>query len=364
MRILHVTSALVGGGAETQLKMLMRGLLDRGHEIGVIYLTDDPDFKSREGIDCIQIPRGKRWNLWKMYQRISKAINGFRPDVLHAWLPEIMTIPATLYCRLHDIPCVSAQRRSLRHVLSWKSRLRDWSILLPHLLANSVACNFSYAKEPWLLRKLIESKSGVVIRNGFLLPKQVPAEQPDWLETDAFKVLYVGRLVEQKRVDLLVQAIAELKSQSKHVQLAICGEGACESDLRILARASGLKESQDISFMGYQSSWQSLASHFDLFVLPSVAEGMPNVLVEAMGSGLPTVATNIFEISSFVEHGKHSFLVHPNCRSDLSKAMGQLSGDQEGMQRLAKAGQALAESLSSQVMVQHYNNLYTEIAKA
>jgi glycosyltransferase involved in cell wall biosynthesis len=88
------------------------------------------------------------------------------------------------------------------------------------------------------------------------------------------------------------------------------------------------------------------------------------VLVEAMGSGLPTVATNIFEIRSFVEHGKHSFLVPPNSRSGLSKAMGQLFENQEERHRLAKAGRNLAESLSSDVMVEQYENLYAEIAKS
>lgn len=127
MRILHITSALVGGGAETQLKLLMRGLADRGHEVGVVFLYDDPDFKERDGIKCFQIERGTKLDFSGLCSRIAAAINEFAPDVVHTWLPEIMTSPAVLHCRRSGIPCLSAQRRSLRESLPLKDRVQGKS---------------------------------------------------------------------------------------------------------------------------------------------------------------------------------------------------------------------------------------------
>ena len=117
MRILHVNYALVGGGAETQLKMLMNGLVKNGHDVGVIFIKDDVSFKNRKGISFC-IPRGKKWGFLRLYKHIGEAISVFKPDVVHAWLPEFMTIPTTLYCKIHSIPCVSAQRRAYGMLLA------------------------------------------------------------------------------------------------------------------------------------------------------------------------------------------------------------------------------------------------------
>ena len=56
--------------AETQLKMLMRGLVDNGHQVGIVFFTDDINFKHREGIDFFKIPRGHKWRFWKLYKHI------------------------------------------------------------------------------------------------------------------------------------------------------------------------------------------------------------------------------------------------------------------------------------------------------
>jgi len=361
MRILHVTSALVGGGAETQLKLLMRGLADRGHPVGAVFLKDDPDFTQRAGIDCIRIDRGPKWNLPGLHKRIAAAIDAWQPDIVHAWLPEIMTIPAALHCRRQGIPCVSAQRRSLRHVLSLRSRLRDWLILIPHLLSHQVACNFAFEREPALLRAVIQRRNGAVIRNGLAITQEPPAAAPEWLRPEAFKILYVGRLVEQKRVDLLVQAVAQLRAEGLDAQLVLCGTGDAEPNLRELANAKTLRLDTDIHFLGYQPRWKALAPHMDLFVLPSVAEGMPNVLVEAMGLGLPTVATDIYEINSFVTNGKESLLAKPNDLESLRAGIATLARDAKTRESIAQQGSTLAKRMSVEHMVNAYETLYMNL---
>lgn len=184
---------------------------------------------------------------------------------------------------------------------------------------------------------------------------------PEWLRTGAFKLLYVGRLVEQKRVDLLIAATGELRQEGIDLQLAICGTGGSEAQLRELAEKNRLRLGLDVHFLGYVRSWQAIAPHFDLFVLPSVAEGMPNVLVEAMGLGLPTVATEIFEISSFVEHEKQSVLVEPNNLKSLKAAISRLYNEPRTRERIAEGGQQLAKSLSVAAMVEKYKALYREM---
>ncbi len=363
MRILHISSALIGGGAETQLKLLMRGLVDRGHEVGIVYLYDDPSLEEREGIEFFQVPRGPKMDLIGLYRRISTAIDKFKPDAVHTWLPEIMTIPGALHCRWRGIPCVSAQRRSLRHAVSFKNRLRDWLVIVPHILARSVVCNFDYAHEPWLLRKVIDKRHGTIIRNGFVKRPVSAMPAADWARTEAFKLLYVGRLVEQKRVDLLVQAVGELRESGHDLQLVICGTGPDEVALRKQALDLKLREGNDIVFLGYRPDWHSFATFFDLFVLPSVAEGMPNVLVEAMGLGLPTIATSISEISSFVKHEEQSLLVEPNNLISLKETIERLIEDTDTRKLLSANGKDLAASLSIDISIAEYVTLYQELLR-
>lgn len=361
MRILHVTSALVGGGAETQLKLLMRGLADRGHDVGVVYLYDDPSFNQRDGIRCVQIERGGKKDLCGLYRRIATGINDFNPTVVHTWLPEIMTLPAALHARRVDIPCLSAQRRSLRESLPFKDRMRDWTIALNHALATRTVCNFSFEREPLLLRTIIERRKGVVVRNAFQSPDVTATVNPSWLREHSLKLIFVGRLVAQKRVELLLQAAAKLRDDGIDVQVGLYGQGTKEGELKSLAHGLGLIEGESVAFFGYQPDWQAAAKAYDLFVFPTVAEGMPNVLVEAMGLGLPTLATNIFEISSFIQHGEESWLVEPDSAVALYQGISKLQANQTLCESLALNGQKLADSLSVDHMVESYVRLYEEM---
>ncbi len=142
-----------------------------------------------------------------------------------------------------------------------------------------------------------------------------------------FRVLSVGRLVPEKGSPILLEAIAELVRRGLDVELAVIGDGPLragleqrieEPDLAGRVRLVGAV-GQDVIAAHYQ--WA------DAFALPSFQEGLPVVLMEAMATGLPVVATRIAAVEELVQDGMTGHVVAPGRADMLASALADLAGD-------------------------------------
>jgi colanic acid/amylovoran biosynthesis glycosyltransferase len=167
--------------------------------------------------------------------------------------------------------------------------------------------------------------------------------QPITHQTGQKRLLYIGRLSAAKGVPILLQAIAAVAEQHPDLQLRIVGDGP---DRRILEiQASQLGISDHLSFVGYQSQ-DAVCCYLqacDIFVLPSFAEGLPVVLMEAMATGIPVIATSIAAISELVEDGINGYLVPPGAVESLAQRLDQLLSDAQLRQTLGQAGRLKVE---------------------
>ena len=159
-------------------------------------------------------------------------------------------------------------------------------------------------------------------------------------------LLAVGRLVEKKGLDILVEACASLRDDGCDVQLRIVGEEGDQSEpLRTLVRS--LKLEDRVEFLGGMNQRELLAEYkkADAFVLPCRVlddgdrDGIPNVLVEAMAAGLPVVSTGISGIPELITNRENGLLVTPENADDLAKTLVELHRDPELRRRLSAAGQ-------------------------
>lgn len=152
------------------------------------------------------------------------------------------------------------------------------------------------------------------------------------------KVLFVGRLAAMKGVPVLLDAFARLRTRHPDVRLVLVGDG--EDRARIEARAHALGLDARVIFAGYRSQEEVAQelSDTDLFVLPSFAEGVPVVLMEALASGVPVVTTRIAGIPELVEHGESGLLVPPGNTDRLAEAMSNLLSDADARDRMGAAG--------------------------
>lgn len=156
----------------------------------------------------------------------------------------------------------------------------------------------------------------------------------------AGRLLFVGRLAAQKGVPVLLEALARARREEPGLSLALVGDGPGRAALEAQARALGLGGA--VSFLGYRSQ-SEVAVHLaeaSALVLPSFAEGVPVVLMEAMAAGLPVVATQIAGIPELVENGVSGLLVPPGDEEALARAMLAVARSPEGGSRMGAAGRA------------------------
>ena len=157
------------------------------------------------------------------------------------------------------------------------------------------------------------------------------------------QVLFVGRLEPVKGLLVLLDAVAILRPKHPDLVLSVVGDGTLRS--RIEADASRLGLSDIVRFVGYKSQAEiaALLAETDMLVLPSFAEGVPVVLMEAMASGRPVVASRVAGVQELVHDGVTGFTVPPGDASSLAYRIDQLLEDRGLSERMGQAGRRVVE---------------------
>jgi colanic acid/amylovoran biosynthesis glycosyltransferase len=152
------------------------------------------------------------------------------------------------------------------------------------------------------------------------------------------RLLSVGRLSPEKAIPGLLEAFAEIRRQGLPAELAIVGDGPERS--KIESRIAELNLGDSCKLLGFKSSPDVLAemSRSDIFVMSSLMEGLPVVLMEALGVGLPAVAPCVAGIPEIIEHGRTGLLYVVGDWGDLATSIARLIADPELRRRLAHNG--------------------------
>jgi glycosyltransferase involved in cell wall biosynthesis len=149
------------------------------------------------------------------------------------------------------------------------------------------------------------------------------------------RLVFVGRLDHVKGLPILLDAVGGLAARHPDIHLDIIGDGPERADLQALAIKAGLTDR--VSFHGYlgQPEIRGLLAKADMFVMTSLVEGIPVVLMEAMAAGVPVVAPRITGIPELVEHGRSGLLYTPGNMADLMASITTLLNDRPFARRLS-----------------------------
>jgi len=172
--------------------------------------------------------------------------------------------------------------------------------------------------------------------------------------------LYSGRLVKNKGLELGIIAAAEVVKTNKNFLLVFLGRGELEKGIKKIAEELGLEGF--VRFEGLVNNVAEYLNASDIFIFPSLSEGMPNALLEAMACGLPVIASNIGGVIDILEDGKSGILFEAGNVLELASAMTMLLEAAALRQKLgAEARKRIVENFSIDMIAGEYIKVYRNV---
>ena len=194
-----------------------------------------------------------------------------------------------------------------------------------------------------------------------LSEKEKKIKKAQLLDNSRVCVIFSGRFIDVKGIDYLLRAW-KVVSEKTDSLLYLLGDGPLLKDMKELARALSIFEK--VVFKGHVNNIVDYLNAGDIFVLPSLQEGMPNSLLEAMACGMSVVATKIGGVEDIVKDGYNGLLVKPGDAQDLAKGILKLIKDSDMRKRLSdNAHKTILEHYSLESVVPKYLKLYKEVLK-
>jgi len=360
LSLLYLLPRLVTGGAETQAIRLAAALQARGHRVWIGVLAGGGDLEpeaERRGVRVVHFPRAWRYDPVPLTE-IAAFCRAQRVDLLHAWL-FLDGLYARLAARLAGrglkviVSAVGIEygARSLRAGLD--RALARW--------AERVAAN-----SQWMARRLerLRFPPGRTV----ILPNMLDL---DWLDAPVEPLPRppggapiagtVARLHAVKDIATFLNACARLSRRRPDLHVVVAGDGPEFRTLSRLAERLGL--APRLAMPGNVTDVRRILGVLDVFVLPSRSESCPNALLEAMGSGVPCVATRVGGIPEIIRDGDNGFLVPPGDADALAEKVGRLLDDATSRRRIGAAGAAsVRKRFAADRVLPRYEDLYRHLA--
>ena len=251
----------------------------------------------------------------------------------------------TIAAKMAKVPVVIATEMTLKDTApSSVRRIRD-KLIQPfagYFINNcdKFVVTSNYIKNEWA--RAGTDRSFEVIYPPFNLEKYDQAVRKPRVQTKfpGKRIGFVGRLSEEKSVDLLLESMIRVHKSDSEADLTIVGTGPIEQQLKSYCSKIGLDGC--VNFAGYKSNSFEALKEMDVFVLPSRSEGCPIVILEAMAMGLPVVATNVGGNPELVVDNETGFLV-PHANSDkMAQAILTLISDRERARTFGQNGRKIA----------------------
>ena len=372
IKICHLASGDLWAGAEVQLILLLSSLQRMPEfDISVILLNDGSSAAElrRRGISTTVIPES-RYSAASIVRQLVDHFSQHQVDILHThnFKDNVLGILSTL------------ARRRCRRVRTVHGRGEPFAG--PAALKMSLYRSVDHLFTRWSVDRLVAVSLDLethlagsfghqrvtCIHNGIDLERVRSSKASTELRRELnlgaqdFVVGTMGRLVPVKGLETFLRAACVIRRHKENVKLLIVGDGPLRESLQAFSRDNGLE--QDVLFLGHRDDNYDLLAMMDTFVLPSLSEGIPMVLLEALALARPVVASRVGGIPEVIEDGVSGWLVEAHHTEELAKACMALVEDQALAKRLGLAGQRrVKEQFSAQSMADRVADVYRTLAQ-
>jgi sugar transferase (PEP-CTERM/EpsH1 system associated) len=367
MKILHVIHNLNRGGLENGIVNLINLLPANEFQQAICCLDSSGEMAERitRKIQIFEMHRTP--NEFKLPFRLAKIIRGFNPDIVHcrnwnSWFDTVLAHRisggrASLVWSFHgfaDGDYFPFRRQLISKLLS---------LFTPELVS---VCKDS--GERYAVKSNIPVKRFSVLYNGVntkkfqrKLGERERARKLLNIPQDRIVLVVVASLTPIKNHDTLIDSINIIVNHYHQSPIVLClGEGALRESLE--KKINQLQLDEYIQLRGNSDKIPDYLSAADIFALPSRLEGMSNAILEAMASGLPTVANNVGGNRELVLSGETGYLCENGNPMDMADALVKLGTNRELRERMGMAArQRIEQTFSIDAMIEAYKRFYTRV---
>lgn len=346
-RVAHVIGQLTRGGAERQLTLLIRQL-DRTRFTPIVYcLSEATEPFGSEIIASGATLRVFAGSAVQRLRHLRKQLVADNIDLVHSWLFRANAYAGCVHLFDRSRPLITSARNCkvqvrYANVIAFRSSRA--------IVANSQEVADYIVHHYWAPQAPIR-----VIHNAIDTEHFRPCSAAECSRASG-PIVTIGRLVPQKNHALFLEAAEQLAQECPEAHFMIVGDGPLRPALEAQARAKGLIGR--LTFTGERDDIDAILRAASLFWLTSDWEGMPNVVLEAMASGVPVIATDVGGTRELIRSGVDGFIVAAGDAEAFVHHSRSLLMDPAVRQRFALAARAHAEEFSSTRMVQALSQLY------
>lgn len=171
---------------------------------------------------------------------------------------------------------------------------------------------------------------------------------------DAIIAVSIGEINKNKNHETIIRAIAELRDP--RIYYVICGKGPLEEYLNELSRTLGIEK--QVKFLGYRNDIIEILSVSDIFLFPSLREGLGLAALEAMAAGLPIITSNIHGIKDYSLHGVTGYSYHPRDVQGFAKGIKKLSSDYKLSSEMSAKNLEMVKRFSLDSAIKYLSKIY------
>jgi len=355
MKILIVLPKFTLGGVETMCENLATALQKKGHSPVVVslYTYESAITKRLDELGIKRYSLDKKPGLdFSIKGKLREIIAAEKPDVIHTHLYVTKyVVPAARGCK--------ALRVHTMHNVAAEENLTPMGVTL-----NKFYFKYCHLRPIAISQKVRETTADMygypeneipIVHNGIDLGKCLPKKDVNIGEDRPARIVNIGRFTEQKNQYELIRAAELLHNKGVNFVLDIYGEGELESSLR-----AEIADVDYIRLCGTVGDCYEVLSGADVFALPSNYEGLPMTLLEAMGSGLPIVASGVGGVPELIEPEESGLLCHTDAE-DIACQLERMIKDEALRKRCAMGALLRSEQYSSEVMAAKYLRVYERL---
>lgn len=366
LKIGFINYSLNVGGIETLILEICKRIDRHSFEPYIFVFEKDGKLKEeylKARVKVVEVPKRAEFD-WFLPFRLSGALKKYNIDMAHTHNPSNW-LYGGLAAKIAGIPLIHTEHTTADYN-GW--HVKRWN-LIERLLSRITAriTTVSGSARDYMVKSCAIDPSRIEVIHNAIKPGEFDIEADTLKIRESLSVAHdavlfgnIARFYENKDHRTLLYAFKAVLDKNKNAYLLLAGDGPTYEDIKKLAVE--LEIAGNVRFLGNRRDIPQLLRAIDIFVLSSKREGLPIVILEAMASGLPVIATDVDGNKEAVVDGKTGILVHPAAWQALADAMNGLIDNRAAARAMGLAGKdRILSEFTFEKMIARYESIYSSL---